>query len=183
MASKPCRDWSGPRPELIADPYPFYHRLRDNDPVHCSPLGLYVLSRHADVSSVLRDKRFGKDFVGQVTQRHGAQILDEPVYRSMRHWMLTQNPPDHTRLRGLVVQAFTARRVEEMRPRIQQIVDISLDRIAPWGHADLIADFAFRLPPASRPRSRSQPCCAVFPTLRSIVPSAPSGARVLSYAA
>jgi cytochrome P450 len=101
-------------PDLIADPYPVYHRLRAEDPVHRSPLGLYVLSRHADVSSVLRDKRFGKDFVGQVTQRHGAQILDEPVYRSMRYWMLTQNPPDHTRLRGLVVQAFTARRVEDM---------------------------------------------------------------------
>jgi cytochrome P450 len=55
-------------------------------------------------------------------------MLDEPVYRSMRHWMLTQNPPDHTRLRGLVVQA---RRVEDMRPRIQQIVDAPLDRIAP----------------------------------------------------
>ncbi len=133
-------------PELIANPYAFYHRLRADDPVHRSPLGFYVLSRHADVNSVLRDKRFGKDFVGQATQRHGAQILDEPVYRSMRHWMLTQNPPDHTRLRGLVVQAFTARRVEDMRPCIQQIVDATLDRIAPWRHADLIADFAFRLP-------------------------------------
>jgi cytochrome P450 len=133
-------------PELIADPYPFYHRLRNEDPVHRSPLGFTVVSRHADLSSVLRDRRFGKDFVGQATQRHGAQILDEPVYRSMRHWMLTQNPPDHTRLRGLVVQAFTARRVEDMRPRIQQIVDAILDRITPRRHADLIADFAFRLP-------------------------------------
>jgi cytochrome P450 len=132
-------------PDLIADPYPFYHRLRDEDPLHSSPLGFYVVSRHADVSSVLRDKRFGKDFVGQATRRHGGQILDEPVYRSMRHWMLTQNPPDHTRLRGLVVQAFTARRVEDMRPRIQQIVDATIDRIAPRRHADLIADFAFRL--------------------------------------
>jgi cytochrome P450 len=133
-------------PELLDDPYPVYHRLRAEDPVHRSPLGLYVITRYSDVSSVLRDKRFGKDFVGQATQRHGAQILDEPVYRSMRHWMLTQNPPDHTRLRGLVVQAFTARRVEDMRPRIQQIVDATLDRIEARGHADLIADFAFRLP-------------------------------------
>ena len=72
--------------------------------------------------------------------------MEEPVYRSMSHWMLQQDPPDHTRLRGLVVKAFTARRVEDMRPRIQQIVDETLDRIAPHGHMDLIADFAFRLP-------------------------------------
>ena len=64
----------------------------------------------------------------------------------MSHWMLQQDPPDHTRLRGLVVKAFTARRVEDMRPRIQQIVDETLDRIIPKGKMDLIEDFAFRLP-------------------------------------
>ena len=83
-----------------------------------------MASRHADVSFVLRDKRFGKDFVGRMTRRFGAQVLDEPVYRSMRHWMLQLDPPDHTRLRGLVVKAFTARRVEDMRPRIQEIVGL-----------------------------------------------------------
>jgi cytochrome P450 len=72
--------------------------------------------------------------------------MDEPVFRSMSHWMLQQDPPDHTRLRGLVVKAFTARRVEDMRPRIQQIVDETLDRVAAQGHMDLIEDFAFRLP-------------------------------------
>src|SRR6202000_878924 len=60
--------------------------------------------------------------------------------------LLQQDPPDHTRLRGLVVKAFTARRVEDMRPRIQQIVDRDIDRIIPQGKMDLIEDFAFRLP-------------------------------------
>jgi len=60
--------------------------------------------------------------------------------------MLQQDPPDHTRLRGLVVKAFTARRVEDMRSRIQQIVDENLDRIIPQGRMDLIEDFAYRLP-------------------------------------
>jgi cytochrome P450 len=133
-------------PEVIANPYPHYHRLRTLDPVHRSPLGVFVASRHADVSFVLRDKRFGKDFVGRMTRRFGPQVLDEPVYRSMRHWMLQLDPPDHTRLRGLVVKAFTARRVEDMRPRIQEIVDRTLDRIEPPGQMDLIADFALRLP-------------------------------------
>ena len=88
----------------------------------------------------------GKDFVGRMSRRFGPQIFDEPIYRSMSHWMLQQDPPDHGRLRGLVVRAFTARRVEDMRPRIQAIVDEIIDRVAPRGHMDLIADFAFRLP-------------------------------------
>ncbi|MEP6839434.1 MAG: cytochrome P450, partial [Bradyrhizobium sp.] len=71
---------------------------------------------------------------------------EEPVFRSMSHWMLQQDPPDHTRLRGLVVKAFTARRMEDMRPRIQHIVDETLDRILPQGKMDLIEDYAFRLP-------------------------------------
>ena len=133
-------------PAVIRDPYPHYHRLREKDPVHRSPLGFFVASRHADVALVLCDRRFGKDFVGRMERRHGKAIMEEPVYRSMRHWMLQQDPPDHTRLRGLVVSAFSARRVEDMRPRIQQIVDAALDRLAQKRRVDLIADFAFRLP-------------------------------------
>jgi cytochrome P450 len=133
-------------PEFICDPYPSYERLRDTDPMHITPFGAFLASRHAEVSLVLRDKRFGKDFVERSTRRYGPKIMEEPVFRSMSHWMLQQDPPDHTRLRGLVVKAFTARRVEDMRPRIQAIVDETLGRIAPTGHMDLIEDFAFRLP-------------------------------------
>ena len=133
-------------PEFIRDPYPFYERLRTTDPVHLTAHGSYLASRHAEASLVLRDKRFGKDYVERTIRRYGPQIMDEPVFRSMSHWMLQQDPPDHTRLRGLVVKAFTARRVEDMRPRIQQVVDQTLDRIIPQGKMDLIEDYAFRLP-------------------------------------
>src|ERR1700687_1894110 len=133
-------------PDFIRDPYPHYERLRSTDPMHLTPFGSYVASRHAEVSLVMRDKRFGKDFVERTKRRYGPDIMKEPVFRSMSHWMLQQDPPDHTRLRGLVVKAFTARRVEEMRPRLQEVVDQTLDRIAPQGHMDLIEDFAFRLP-------------------------------------
>src|SRR3954449_10180999 len=133
-------------PDYIRDPYPSYARLRATEPMHITPFGAYVASRHAEVSLVIRDKRFGKDFVERSSRRYGPQIMEEPVFRNMRHWMLQQDPPDHTRLRGLVVKAFTARRVEDMRPRIQQIVDETLDRIIPQGKMELIEDFAFRLP-------------------------------------
>jgi cytochrome P450 len=133
-------------PDFIRDPYPHYERLRTTDPMHLTAFGAYVASRHAEVSLAMRDKRFGKDFVERTKRRYGPDIMKEPVFRSMSHWMLQQDPPDHTRLRGLVVKAFTARRVEDMRPRIQEIVDQTLDRVAPQGHMDLIEDFAFRLP-------------------------------------
>jgi cytochrome P450 len=133
-------------PEFIRDPYPSYERLRTTDPMHVTPFGAFLASRHAEASLVLRDKRFGKDYVNRSIKRYGPKIMDEPVFRSMSHWMLQQDPPDHTRLRGLVVKAFTARRVEDMRPRIQQVVDRTLDAVADRGHMDLIEDFAFRLP-------------------------------------
>ena len=133
-------------PEFIRDPYPHYQRLRATDPMHQTAFGSFVASRHAEVSLVLRDKRFGKDFAERTIRRYGPKSMEEPVFRSMSHWMLQKDPPDHARLRGLVVKAFTARRVEDMRPRIQQVVDETLDRIIPQGRMDLIEDFAFRLP-------------------------------------
>jgi cytochrome P450 len=133
-------------PEFIRDPYPHYARMRATDPVHLTQHGMYVASRHADITVVLRDKRFGKEYVERTKRRYGPNVMDEPVFRNFALTMLQQDPPDHTRLRGLVVKAFTARRVEDMRPRIQQVVDENLDRIVPEGKMDLIEDFAYRLP-------------------------------------
>ena len=81
--------WS---PNFIANPYPSYHLLRETEPMHYMPLGLYVASRHADIATILRDRRFGKDFIGRMTRRSGPQILEEPVYRSMSYWMLHSIP-------------------------------------------------------------------------------------------
>jgi cytochrome P450 len=133
-------------PDFIRDPYPHYERLRTADPMHVTAHGAFLASRHAEASLVMRDKRFGKDFVDRTVRRYGPDIMKEPIFSSMSHWMLQQDPPDHTRLRGLVVKAFTARRVEDMRPRIQEVVDKTIDAIIDRGHMDLIEDFAFRLP-------------------------------------
>ena len=133
-------------PDFIRDPYPHYERLRTSDPMHVTAHGAFLASRHAEVSLVLRDKRFGKDFVDRTIRRYGPEIMAEPIFRSMSHWMLQQDPPDHTRLRGLVVKAFTARRVEDMRPRIQEVVDRTIDAVIARRHMDLIEDFAYRLP-------------------------------------
>ena len=145
-ATAPSIEFNPLSPEFIRDPYPTYRRLRDAAPVYRTAFGPYLATRYADVATVLRDKRFGKDFEARIIKRHGAKVFDEPIYDSVRRWMLERDPPDHTRLRGLVVKAFTARTVEDMRPRIQAIVDATLDRVAPEGRMDVIRDFAYPLP-------------------------------------
>lgn len=133
-------------PAFIADPYPTYHRLRAAAPVWQSPLGFWVVTRYDDAHHVLRERAFGKDYAANVSKRYGPDILNEPAYASLSRTMLVLDPPDHTRLRSLVTKAFTARRVEEMRPRIRAIVDALIDRVEPQGRMDVIADFAHRLP-------------------------------------
>ena len=133
-------------PAFIANPYPIYHRLRAAAPVWRSPLGFSIVTRYHDTALVLRDRRFGKSYVDNITKRYGPDIVNEPAYASMSRTMLVLDPPDHTRLRGLVTKAFTARRVEAMRPQIAAVVDALLDRVQPQGGMDVIADFAHRLP-------------------------------------
>jgi cytochrome P450 len=133
-------------PAFIADPYPFYHRLRETAPVFKTPIGFWLLTRYEDVAFALRDKRFGKDFAGTLQRRYGRNVLDEPAVASLSRTMLVLDPPDHTRLRSLVTKAFTARRVADMRPRIKALVDQQLDRVVDKGAMDVIRDLAHRLP-------------------------------------
>src|SRR6185437_16496404 len=92
-------------PAFLADPYPFYRRLREHAPVFKTEQGFWLLSRYDDVASSLRDKRFGKDFTGTIMRRYGADRLKEPTIANLSRTMLVLDPPDHTRLRGLVTKA------------------------------------------------------------------------------
>jgi cytochrome P450 len=126
-------------PEVIEDPYPLYHRLRAEDPVHQNPAGMWVLSRYDDVAGLLRDPRFGRrGFQELISARFGRAGLGRS--------MLLQDPPDHTRLRALVNKAFTPRVIEGLRGQIQRMVDILLDSVAGRSEMDLIADLAYPLP-------------------------------------
>ena len=128
-------------PEFVADPYPMYHRLRTDDPVHHSALGFWVLTRYDDVVAALRDPRLAKEAIASfVAARFGAPVPAMGLSR------LDRDPPDHTRLRGLVSKAFTPRVVEGLRPRIQQIVDGLLDGVTARGSMDLIEEFAYPIP-------------------------------------
>ncbi len=134
-------------PAFVRDPYPAYRMLRAHAPVWKSPLGVWVLTRYEDIQRLLKDSTFVHDFDGNISDpRNRRELRDEPVYQSLGRSMLLRDPPDHTRLRGLVAKAFTARRVEEMRPQIEKIVATLLDGLARLGRMDVIEDFAHKLP-------------------------------------
>lgn len=136
-------------PDVHANPYPMYARLRAEDPVHWSALmEAWVLTRYDDVVAVLTDSRFSADR-RQARNRFADEIARReeefgPFGRTRT--MLTSDPPEHTRLRRLVSKAFTPRMVEGLRPRIQEIVDELLDAAAQNGRMDVIRDLAYPLP-------------------------------------
>jgi cytochrome P450 len=129
-------------PEFHANPYPFYRALREEDPVHESPFGFWVCTRYDDAVMILRDQRFGREGIAKSMEARLGLTQDSSPSRDM----LFQDPPDHTRLRGLVSRAFTPRVVEVMRPHIQDIVDGLLDRVEGARTMDVIEDLAYPLP-------------------------------------
>jgi len=140
-------------PEFRDDPYPTYHRLRCEWPVARMQAGMrltFMLSRHADVLSVLRHPTVSVDRPGQPRPVEGEPPPDlHPLARAVRalsRVMLFRDPPDHTHLRGLVNKAFTPRVVERLRPRIQALVDDLLAAPLRDGGMDVIRDLAAPLP-------------------------------------
>lgn len=140
-------------PEFKARAYPFYARLRAEAPAYriTLPIGEspWLITRYDDVATVLKDERFAKDSANALTPE---QVARQPWYRkvkfarSLQNNMLTQDEPNHARLRALVNKAFTARVVEEMRERIQRLTDDFLDAVQGRGRMDLIRDYALPLP-------------------------------------
>jgi len=136
-------------PEFIADPFPVYRRLRDEDPVHWSPrLKSWILTRYDDVKAVCLDKEISSDRLrpyfatlpGPEAQRI-AQII-----RYLTHWMVFRDPPEHTRLRQLTSKVFHLQSMNAMRPRIEELVEWLFERIGARREIDFIADFAGPLP-------------------------------------
>ncbi|MFD8771495.1 cytochrome P450 [Streptomyces sp. NPDC059916] len=131
--------------DFTADPYPVYEELRARGPVHRVLLPkpaddgeAWLIVGHEEARAALTDPRLVKS-----PAKLGFSGLDEELIGT--HLLIT-DPPHHTRLRSLVTRAFTARRVESLRPRIQRITDDLLDAMLPHGRADLVESFAFPLP-------------------------------------
>jgi len=136
-------------PGMLADPYAMYRALREQAPIYRSEMmESWILTRYDDIDAVLTDSRFSSDRTRAKTRF--AQMIREQQEQygpmSSAQTMLTSDPPDHTRLRRLVSKAFTPRAVENLRPRIQEIIDYLLDEAGKSGEFDIIHELAYPLP-------------------------------------
>jgi len=126
-----------------ADPYPYYHRYRAEDPIHWAGApdhngaGIWFLFRYMEVMAALRNPLLVRDPKIQPP---------DPLGNALASWMLFRNPPDHTRLRLLVNKAFTRRMAERLQPAIEETADFLLDQVQADGEMDLMLHYASPLP-------------------------------------
>lgn len=136
-------------PEFLRDPYPAFAHLRDKDPVHWSDLGLWVVTRFEDCRSTLVGKQFGQgDFVKNIQLFYGDDfdVMSHPSYAWLSRVFVMQDPPAHTRVRGLVSGALSLKRIRAMEPRIRQLAVQLLDDFDRSGSENFITDFAYQFP-------------------------------------
>lgn len=133
-------------PEVLANPYPLYHRLRSEAPIHWDHfLHAWVVTRYADVVAVFQHFSANRTPTPEQLEGLGLSTL-APLAQMMVRQMLFLDPPDHARVRGLASKAFTPRRVEALRAHIQHITDSLLDAVRDQGQMDVIADLSYPLP-------------------------------------
>jgi cytochrome P450 len=135
--------WFGCNPfdaDFRNDPYPALHRLRARAPVNQTPVGIWRLTRYADVNRLLHDVPAG------VRTTDGDLPGVDEARSGQRLFMLQQDPPAHPRLRRLVSHAFTPRAMQALRPRIERAVDECLDQAIERGQMDVIRDLALPVP-------------------------------------
>jgi cytochrome P450 len=137
-------------PAVRADPYPLYAQYREMGRLVPTVYGGLLVTRHADCFNVLRDARLSSNQSHQDGWENIVGLVESlgfgDLFGIMTRAMLFADPPDHTRLRRIVSKAFTPRAVEDMRPRIAEIVDGLLDDAAEKDEMEVVADLAFPLP-------------------------------------
>ncbi|WP_433223493.1 cytochrome P450 family protein [Dactylosporangium sp. CS-047395] len=133
-------------PEFWNNPHPVYAHLRQEAPVHpvTLPNGIevWLVTRYADCKVALADPRLSK----RQGAGDNARSLARPVSTPLTRHLLANDPPDHTRLRKLVAKVFTARRVEELRPRVGELSAALVGSLRGQEEAELVEDYAVHLP-------------------------------------
>ncbi|HEY3735903.1 MAG TPA: cytochrome P450 [Jatrophihabitans sp.] len=134
------------RAAITEDPFPFYERLRDTDPVHESAAGPWLVTSYDGVRSLVDDPDWSRD--ARAARLRSGQVVDRPAYSLIESGMLWRDPPDHTRLRRLVHKAFTPKALQTWHARIDDIVTELLDDVGERSSFDFLHDLAFKLPAA-----------------------------------
>ncbi|MFI6446635.1 cytochrome P450 [Kitasatospora sp. NPDC050543] len=134
-----------------SDPYDLYRQLRDTGPVHGvrfpSGIAAWLVTGYEAAHQTLNDPRLGKNHgLGNDKWRALASIMPEPQHSQLQVHLLHQDPPKHTDMRRLVLDAFAPRRVEALRPRFQELADALVDALPDEGGADLVQGFAAHYP-------------------------------------
>jgi len=142
-------DYKPDDPQVLADPFPLYRRMQDEDPCHWSPrLKAWVLTRYEDVRNVCLDKEMSSDrlrpYFATLPAQEASRIAAIMKYLSL--WMVFRDPPEHTRLRRLTSKVFHVKSMHAMRPRIEALLAWLLERIGERATFDVIGDFAGPLP-------------------------------------
>jgi hypothetical protein len=143
-------DYRPSDPAVLADPFPLYRRMQDEDPVHWSPrLKGWVLTRYADVKRVCLDTGVWssdrlRPFFASLPGAEAARMAE--LMRILTLWMVFRDPPEHTRLRRLASRVFNVRSIHALRPNVEALTAWLLERIGAREEFDFIGDFAGPLP-------------------------------------
>ncbi|MDQ1034647.1 cytochrome P450 [Streptomyces sp. V3I8] len=133
-------------PKMRSDPYPFYARLRETEPVHQSPFGFWVVSGYDEAAALLRDPRLTSEFHRDAKWAEHRGGWESPVVSDTRRWMLMLDGRAHRRIRSLVNPVFSAGSIQKMRPQISEILTKVLDHMGEGEGIDLIDSLALPLP-------------------------------------
>ncbi|MDC6180036.1 cytochrome P450 [Ralstonia solanacearum] len=133
-------------PSFLENPYPLYETLRAQGPfVRIGPNAL-MTGRYSIVDALLHNRQMGKNYMDSIRLRYGEEGPNMPLFQGFSRMFLLINPPAHTRLRSMMMQAFNARQIESMRELATVTAHQLIDAFEQKRSADLVAEFAFPLP-------------------------------------
>ncbi|MFC0571944.1 cytochrome P450 [Paraburkholderia solisilvae] len=133
-------------PSFFENPYPLYEQLRAAGPFATIGPKQLASGHYEIVDKLLHDRRAGKDYLHSVQLRYGEEVARRPLFQKANASFILMNPPEHTRLRSLMMQAFNARQIEAIRDTARETADRLIDAFISEGTVDLLSGYALRLP-------------------------------------
>jgi cytochrome P450 len=132
--------------DYINDPYAYYAEVRDKCPVYKTPYGVYILTKHADIQTVLSNKKLIKDYWRPLLKIYGAHCYEESGFALVSRWLINKNPPVHTQIRKLLTAALNSKNTSILRETTELIANELIDGFCENNQTDLLMSYAYKLP-------------------------------------